>query len=191
VSVTFTASQNAGDLNVIVVGWNDSKATVTSVTDRMGNAYRLAVGPTVQAGYASQSIYYAKNIAAAGAGANTVKITFSRNAAYPDIRVLEYSGVDRNNPIDVTAARTGNSATSSSGSAITTHANDLLFGANLCQTGTPGPGSGFTSRFITQPDSDIAEDRMVTVTGSYSATAPVNPAGPWIMQMVAFRGATQ
>ena len=28
---------------------------------------------------------------------------------------------------------------------------------------------------------------MVTATGSYSATAPVNPSGAWIMQMVAFR----
>ena len=42
-----------------------------------GNAYTLAVGPTTIAGFASQSIYYAKNIAAAAAGANTVTVTFS------------------------------------------------------------------------------------------------------------------
>jgi fibronectin type 3 domain-containing protein len=62
-----------------------------------------------------------------------------------------------------------------------------LFGANYVATGTTGPGSGFTSRTITQPDEDIAEDEMVTAVGSYSATAPVSPAGDWIMQMVAFR----
>ncbi len=39
---------------------------------------------------------------------------------------------------------------------------------------------------MTSPDSDIAEDQMVTVTGSYSATAPLS-SGQWIMQMVAFR----
>ena len=68
-AVTFTATQVAGDLNVVVVGWNDSTATVSTVTDTSGNTYTLAVGPTVVSGTLSQSIYYAKNIAAAAAGA--------------------------------------------------------------------------------------------------------------------------
>jgi fibronectin type 3 domain-containing protein len=40
---------------------------------------------------------------------------------------------------------------------------------------------------LTSPDADVAEDRMVTVVGSYSATAPITPAARWVMQMVAFR----
>ena len=40
-----------------------------------------------------------------------------------------------------------------------------------------------------QPDGDIAEDRVVTAVGSYSASAPLSSAGPWVMQMVAFRAA--
>ena len=185
--VTFTAAQLAGDLNVVVVGWNDSTATVSTVADSSGNAYTRTVGPTVQSGVASQSIYYAKNIAAATAGANVVTVTFSVAAAYPDIRILEYSGADPNNPVDVTAASSGSSAASSSGSATTTNATDLIFGANLVQTTTSGPGSGFSSRMLTSPDGDIAEDQMVTAAGSYSATAPVSPSGQWIMQMAAFR----
>ena len=188
VNVTFTAAQIAGDLNVVVVGWNDSTATVSAVTDTSGNIYTRAVGPTVQAGLASQSIYYAKNIVAAWG--NIVTVTFSTVAAYPDIRILEYSGADPNNPVDVTAASSGNSATSNSGSATTTNAADLLFGANLVRTSTAGPGSDFTSRLLTSPDGDIAEDQMVTAIGSYSATAPVGPSGPWIMQMVVFRTAS-
>ena len=104
VKVTFTAAQTAGDLNVVVVGWNDSTATVSSVTDRKGNAYTRVVGPTTISGVLSQSIYYAKNIAAAAAGANIVTVTFSTAADYPDIRILEYSGADPSNPVDVTAA---------------------------------------------------------------------------------------
>ncbi|MGO9896122.1 MAG: choice-of-anchor D domain-containing protein [Bryobacteraceae bacterium] len=68
----------------------------------------------------------------------------------------------------------------------TTNAPDLLFGANLVQTITTGPGSGFTERLLTSQDGDIAEDQMVTATGSYSAAAPLS-SGQWIMQMVAFR----
>ena len=82
VNVTFTAAQVAGDLNVVVVGWNDSTATVTAVTDKSGNTYMSAVGPTIVTDALSQSIYYAKNIVAAGAGANMVTVTFSRAAAY-------------------------------------------------------------------------------------------------------------
>ncbi len=186
VKVTFSGAQAAGDLNVVVVGWNNSTATVSTVADTSGNVYARAVGPTIQAGVASQSIYYAKNIAAASAGANSVTVTFSAAAAYPDIRVLEYKGADLNNPVDVTAASSGSSATSSSGTATTTNPTDLIFGANLVQTSTSGAGSGFTSRLLTSPDGDIAEDQMVAATGSYSATAPLS-SGQWIMQMVAFR----
>ena len=107
VSVTFTAAQAAGDLNVVAVGWNDGAAAVSTVTDRSGNTYTRAVGPTSSLGTVSQSIYYAKNIVAAAAGTNTVTVTFSTAAANPDIRILEYTGADPNNPVDVTAAAGG------------------------------------------------------------------------------------
>src|SRR5436853_7268871 len=67
VNVTFTAAQTAGNLNVVAVGWNDSTAAVVSVTDTSGNTYTRAVGPTVRAGFASQSLYYPHNTAAAAA----------------------------------------------------------------------------------------------------------------------------
>src|SRR5262249_2531146 len=57
VSVTFTAAQVAGDLNVVTVGWNDSTAIVNTVTDAKGNIYTRAVGPTIVSGTLSQSIY--------------------------------------------------------------------------------------------------------------------------------------
>ena len=189
VTVVFTKAQNAGDLNLVAAGWNDSTATVTSVTDTSGNAYIRVVGPTVINGVESQSIYYAKSIAGAAAGANAVTVTFATAALYPDIRIAEYGGLDPASPVDVTAAASGNNGTSSSGAVTTTNPNDLLFAANLVQTATTGAGAGFTSRIITTPDADIMEDRTVTATGSYTATAPLRPSGRWIMQMVAFKAA--
>ena len=182
VAVTYTAAQSAGDLNVVVVGWNDASTTVSSVTDTSGNTYTLAVGPT-RGTNLSQSIYYAKNIASAAANANIVTVTFSAAANAPDIRILEYSGLKS---LDVTAAAVGNSATSSSGTATTTSANEVLVAANTVATLTTGPGAGFTSRIITSPDGDIVEDQTVTATGSYQATAPLSAAGPWVMQMATF-----
>jgi hypothetical protein len=156
------------------------------VTDSKGNVYTRAVGPHSVAGLQSQSIYYAKNIKAAAANTNTVTVQFNGAAQYPDIRILEYSGLDPVNPVDVTAAATGSSTMASTPAVLTTHANDLLFGATTVYTHSTGPGVGFTSRVIT-PDGDIAEDSVVASIGSYSATAPMT-SGAWVMQMVAFRG---
>ena len=189
VTLPFVSAQTAGDLNVVVVGWNMATGHVQSVADTRGNTYALAVGPTVLAGTATQSIYYAANIAAAAAGANIVTVTFDQAVAFPDVRMAEYSGIAAVNPVDVVVAATGNTATSNSGTVTTTNANDLLVGANIVQTLTTGPGTNFTQRVITSPDGDILEDRVVTAAGSYSATAPVSPAGGWIMQMVAFTAA--
>ena len=88
VTVAYPAAQTAGDLNMVVVGWNDTTSTVQSVKDSVGNTYSLAIGPTSASGM-NQSIYYASNITA---GSNTVTVTFSQAAAYPDIRILEYRG---------------------------------------------------------------------------------------------------
>ncbi|MBV8050470.1 MAG: hypothetical protein JOZ80_04740, partial [Acidobacteriaceae bacterium] len=88
VSVAFTNAQTAGDLNVVAVGWGDNTSAVSSVTDTKGNTYVRAVGPSSISGL-QHSIYYAKNIAG---GSNTVTVKFNEAAAYPDVRILEYSG---------------------------------------------------------------------------------------------------
>jgi len=103
------------------------------------------------------------------------------------IAVAEYSGVATASPNDGTnQTATGATTTPKGGALTTTNANDLIIGANYVLSNTQGAGSGFTRRVITNPDSDILEDRIVTATGSYSATAPVHPAG-WIMQVAAFK----
>jgi Fibronectin type III domain len=187
VTVPYTAPQASGNLNVVIVGWNDSTAHVSSLRDSNENVYQLATGPTVVTGTLSQAIYYAT---VGASGGNAVTVTFDALATYPDIRILEYSGIDPVSPVDAVAGSIGNSATSSSGAVKTTNATDLLLGANMVFTGTTGPGSGFTKRLLTLPDGDIAEDQIVTAAGSYSATAPLGYWGNWVMQMVAFRSAS-
>ncbi|MGB2592762.1 MAG: hypothetical protein WA853_04415, partial [Candidatus Acidiferrum sp.] len=166
------------------IGWNDSTATISSVTDTAGNTYILAVGPTVQTGLATQAIYYAKSIAAVST--NTVTVNFSGTANSPDLRILEYANADPTNPVEVAAGASGTSATSSV-SLTTASAGDLIFAADLVQTTTTGAGAGFTSRVITSPDGDIAEDAVVGTAGLYTATAPVSPAGGWIMQALGIK----
>ncbi len=179
VTAAYPGAQTAGDLNIVVVGWNDTSASVQSVKDSAGNTYSRAIGPTSGSNL-RQSIYYAPNVVG---GSNTVTVTFNQAAIYPDIRVLEYRGVSK---VDVTASASGNSAVASSGSATTTSANELIFSANMVYTWVSAAGSGFTARVIT-PYGDVAEDEIVSATGSYNATAALGSSGPWVMQIVAFK----
>jgi len=183
VPLSYPAAQLSGDLNIVVVGWNDTTASVQSVMDSAGNNYSLAIGPTSGTAL-RQSIYYAANIVG---GVNTVTVTFNQPAVAPDVRILEYRGVTT---LDAKAGASGNSSAANSGSATTTSANELIFGANMVYTANGAAGSGFTTRVITSPDGDIAEDKVVTTAGSNSATATLTSSGPWVMQMVTFSAAS-
>ncbi len=185
-AVAYPGTQATGNLNVVAVGWNDTSSTISSVTDSKGNTYTRAVGPTVGTAL-TQSIYYAKNIAA---GSNTVTVTFNKAAAYPDVRVLEYSGADKTNPLDVTAGASGSGTTTNSGSATTTSASEMVFGAGMSFDIYNAAGNGFANRVITN-FGDIAEDKSVTSTGSYNATARMRASAPWVMQMATFRASGQ
>ena len=182
VSATYAAAETAGDLNIVVVGWNDTTSTVQSVKDNVGNTYNLAIGPTKGTGL-QESIYYAANIVG---GSNTVTVTFNQSANGPDLRILEYRGVTT---LDAKAGASGSGSAANSGSATTTSANELIFGADIVATTTTAAGSGFTSRIITSPDGDIAEDKVATTAGSNSATATLSGSGAWVMQMATFSAA--
>ena len=186
VSVAYTSAQVAGDTNILVIGWNNATSNITSVTDTAGNIYQLAV-PTVRGSGISQAIYYAKNIKSAAAGTNTVTVTFNTATQYVDLRALEYSGLDLANPFDVGASASGTSNSANSGAVTTTAAHELIIGAGTTAGGFSAAGSGFTTRVITSPDGDIAEDRFVTATGSYSATASLSGSAAWVMQVATFK----
>jgi len=185
VTVPYVQAQGAGDLNVVAVGFNDGTTTITSVTDSAGNSYQLAA-PLTRGSGLSQAVYYAKNIKAATAGSNVVTVQFSGAAAFPDVRVAEYAGLDTVSPLDTTASASGSGATASSGNLTTSVANEVIFGAGMTASQFTGGTNGFIARLITNPDADIAGDKVVTTPGAYAATASLGSA-PWLMQAVAFR----
>jgi len=203
------AGQTAGDLNVVVVGWNDLSSTVDSVTDTAGNTYVLAAGtvstplPTGGAAPAgsSQAIYYAKNIVG---GANTVIVTFNSYTTAQDVRILEYGvngggGFDPNFPLDTSVGASATASPASSGIATTFSANDLIFGSGSTTGAFSGPvqSCGTGCKMYGEPNGigvnqfgDIVEDALVTAAGPYQAAANF-PDGVAVMQMVAFRLAGQ
>jgi hypothetical protein len=192
-SGTFSAAQNAGDLNLVVVNW-DGSVQITSVTDSSGNTYSLLGSPdTFGAGNANypstvQAVYYANNIAAATS--NTVTVNFNGALSGITIRLAEYQGLDPNNPIDVGADGYGIGTSADSGWVTTTNPNDLLVGIGLTGGTTTSAGPGYTIRQSTDSEalgSDLMEDEFVTATAAYHATASTSPQSWWLMQLVALR----
>ena len=183
----FASAANAGDLSVVMVGWYKT-GTLVSVTDTSHNAYALAVGPTMSAaGMESQAVYYACNIAAAAAGANTVTVTFQTANQDPDVRIAEYSGIAATACVDRTVAAMGSGTAVDSGPLTTTHAHDLLVGSdkvcNLTSNGDPAYATRRISGF-----GDIVEGSRGHLGGQLRRESDPDIAGPWVIQLVAFAG---
>jgi len=155
-----------------------------TLSDTRGNVYTSVAAPTkYNGGQNSAEVFYAKNIPA---GANTVTATFATSvSSFGIVYIHEYSGIDKNSPLDVTTSAVGASGSAmSSGSVTTTNANDLLFGGGVSSATVTQAGSGYTIR--STGSGNVTEDRLVGATGSYSATATHN-GSYWAMQIVAFK----
>jgi glucose/arabinose dehydrogenase/chitodextrinase len=182
-SLPFNSANAAGNLIVAYVVWGNTGSV--SLTDSHANAY-LSARPATAWGSGNSwraQVFYAKAIAV---GSNTVTATFSNSVSgsFGILYIHEYAGIDKINPFDVSAATKGSGSAVNSGSATTTNANDLIFGAGASAGAISQVGAGFTSR--SSFSGNRTEDKNVTAAGSYNATATTN-GGQWVMQMVAFR----
>ncbi len=200
ITASFSSPETLLDLNVVVIACYGSAACqISSVTDTNLNTYNLAVGPTTLTSGSttlSQAIYYAS--VGNNAKGNAVTVTFKKATGQAELRIAEYTALSS---IDAKAANaasipfTGASipTPASSGSATTTYWHDFLVAADTTNVVTAGAGPGFTARIITSSNSNLLEDEEITATGTYSATAPLQPppgttsgTALYIMQMVAF-----
>ena len=183
-SLAFSSANTAGNLIVVYVVWGNTGSVTLS--DSNGNSYAPAAPARAWGnGNAWRSqVFYAKSIAG---GANTVSATFGSSiTSFGAIYIHEYSGLDRTSPLDTTASDVGTARAMNSGSATTTNANDLIFGAGASNHVVTAAGTGFTSRLTDL--GNRTEDRNVTSTGSYNATA-TQDGSRWVMHMVAFKAA--
>jgi hypothetical protein len=186
-SATFAQAQSAGDLIVLVVGWGGN-ASITQVSDSAGNGYAATIAPTHISAGITQAIYYAKGIAAAAAGGNSVTVTLNAVATPVDLRAAEYSGLDPVAPFDVSFAFGGRATTATSLTPVTTaSARELIFGAGITVGSFTGAGAAFTLRKLTGAGIGVVEDRVVSAIGSYTADAPLASSASYVMQVATFR----
>jgi hypothetical protein len=183
-----TNPQGKGNTNIIVIGWGDTVSQVSSVTDTEGNTYQQALS-TIVGSKTSQTVYYAKNIlgdnATCAPTCNTITVNFSRGAASPDVRYLEYSGLDPNAPLDTGMSNAGNGTLADTGICSTTGTSELIVAAATVDTAVTGAGTGYTTVDYTF-NGDNVEHQITSAKGSCEATT-VLQGGNWVIQSVAFK----
>jgi hypothetical protein len=190
----FTGAQTAGNANVIHIFAGGSSLTINTPTDTKGNTYVLLKNSNLAAPINRLWTYVATNIAVATANSNTVTVTSSAGAVVQwGVIILEYGNVATASIADGTATSgtgtTGTTATSAS--LTTTNAADMLVSCCFCVSQAPsGAGSGYTSRVITTAAAFMAQDRLVTSTGTYTATAPLTASSDWNITIAALKGST-
>ena len=196
----FSSAQTAGNLIIVRVYGYDQNTDVSSIVDTKGNSYQVAVPRNVKsvsspAALSWGRIYYAANIAAAAASANTVTVNFSAGTDFPGVAIYEFSGLATSLPLDQNTSAVGDTAgnpvTISSGSVTTTTANQLLFGGQVdySTNATSGTGTGYTG-LGADVNNQQDEYEIVSSTGAYAATFNVtggtSPGNPWVAMIATF-----
>jgi hypothetical protein len=165
----------AGDACVLGVGAQGG--TVTSVTDSSGDMF----ASIDSAG--GQAVYVATDMAAFAS--DMITVTFSTTVGFT-YAVEIYRGLATASLVDVNVISNGDSDMPDSGTATTTHAHDLLVGI-ASSDGAMAAGSGYGSRVA--GTYSLIEDRDVTSTGTYHATATSGGSIEWSMAMLALEAA--
>lgn len=170
VAATFNQAPQAGNLLVAFV-----TASVGTGSIAISNA-GWSAGPTIAVGIAGGMCAFYK-VAAAGGGDTTVTATATL-AAFMDLHIFEWDGIDNAVPLDksATSADAGSGVTShNTGSTGTlTQANELAVCA-VAQVTANGGGASWNSSFNT----DLTTTHLISGDLSVTATTALNPTASW------------
>lgn len=186
---TSAKATTSGNCLSAEVKWEETSATLTSVTDTAGNTYVIVSQGVHGNGSLRTAIAYAKNIT--GNASNVVTANFSdANPTWRRIIVKEWSELDTNDPLDDSDSSSG-SGTSYSTPSLTTTKSGVVVGGVGAFTSLSGITAAGTPTFThsgTVADTfsvHLISDSAQTVTpGASSSTS-----SEWIMRAIALKDA--
>ncbi len=170
VAVAFSSNVTAGDVVLVAVSTYDAQ-TISTPTDTQGNGFTQLV-TTGTSGAAVAAIYAAT---AKSTAADTVTCAIN-SANNIHCHIYEVSGITTTVDKTGTSSKAGTALTVST-SASTSNANDYVFAYfadnHSAATYTVGSGYGDTQSSIDTSggDSGFSEDKIVSATGTQTATA--------------------
>lgn len=184
-TTTPSISVTAGNL-LVVLSAQSKNTTVASITDAAGNTFVTASARVLQTGAGSAETWYAKNVA--GNASDQVTVNLSTTDS-PDIFVIQYSGLDTASPLDNVAIGSGANGTALSTSNVTTTAANEVLVSFAGANGTLTAGTNYTIVDTAAAGKRADQDRTVSSTGTYNATATASASGAWIINLATFKAA--
>jgi hypothetical protein len=171
--------QVANDLNVLCISWVGASNALMLVQDSAGNLWANTsnTGSSVST---NQVMYYAYGIKP---GMNQVTVTFTASVSMINLRLVEYANIPILDPKLGAYASTGNGATMTSAT-LTVGQKALLVGGFVSSYTSITPGASYVERI--EQTFGYLEDREVTATGAYNATAQQGNSGAYIAHIAAF-----
>ncbi len=184
VAVAFGSSVTAGDVVLVAVSTYDAQ-TISTPTDTQGNSFTQLV-TTGTSGAAVAAIYAAT---AKSTAADTVTCAIN-SANNIHCHIYEVSGITTTVDKTGTSSMAGTALTVSTSSS-TSNANDYVFAYfadnHSAATYTVGSGYGDTQSSIDTSggDSGFSEDKVVSATGTQTATATASTTDTFVNLIVA------
>jgi hypothetical protein len=184
VVVTLNSAPRPG--SALVLYSANSNVGVTGVTGGGVSWVRASSGGT----HAVIDIWYGLN---SSGSSTSITVTYTNATGNCGLNVSEFSGISTADAVDVAAASTsGISTTPTTGTAVTTHANDLIIAGAAGESVGPTT-AGPTNSFIALTEAAngnriIPAYRIVTSAGSYNTSWTESDEG-WDAAIVALKGA--
>lgn len=203
-AATFASPITAGNWlgAVAVVFGGSGTPSFTQVADSKGNGvsgkYVLpASGSIISTPNATGcAIYYAENVVAAAAGADTVTLTGTNISAFCLFTVCEFSGIATSGSIDVAngaSQNDGGASTTPTVNLVTTTANDLFIGGCIGDNGQTVAGTvgGVAATLLSNGggNGDITQYLISALAAGTRAFASGNADDGWTIIGAAFKPA--
>ena len=197
--VTTTAAVAAGDDIIIAAAWGPNLQSPLTVTDTAGNTYTQEAR-AVNAGNVLSYIIAAFNVKPLPSGSTiTITSTYSQSVAKAAV-VSVFRGLAATSALDQTKTGTGSGTSPSSGSVTTTQTDELLIGA-IGTSGTTSDNAGtWQNSFIagrrvgtsgaTANKTISMAYRIVSSTGTYTASKTGITSTTWAVSMATFKAAS-
>ena len=182
-NLKFASNTTAGNMIMLALRVGHALGTVT-VTDTNKNTYIQAITKSNPNDIHQLYLFYAQSTASA---ADTVTVKISTSNPLVRMAILEYSGVLATGALDQVSSAVGSGTAVSSGSVITTAANELLIGVAANANGAAWTaGAGWVVHDT--PANKIAdEDQIVTAPTTAAATFNLSKSDIWTAIIATFK----
>jgi hypothetical protein len=182
---TFTSSPTATDGIVVMIGWQTSGSTISSVVDGTPTTYANTVWATGAANCNNASgdlrMYSLPN-SAGGAPTKTITVTWSADPGFGEIGMVEAGSVPTVSMVDKADCKIVNTTMAPASPSVTTTGADFLFANSFDDTGssrtwTAGitPAYAFFGTNATNGGNEyFVQGAGGAVTGNFTTSANIN-----------------